>query len=82
LVRENDPTHRTGDGRDVLVVDTVTVSGYRLIALQSPTEKTIVGGLILQSEPAVDMAGYTELFDALGGVVEEHGADALAFITA
>jgi hypothetical protein len=82
VVRENDPSHRTGEGRDALVVDTVTVSGYRLVALQSPTEKSIVGGLILQTEPTTDMVGCTELFDALGRVVEEHGADALGFITA
>jgi hypothetical protein len=81
VVRENDRHGATHDGRSKLVVETVTISGYRMVALRSDA-RTIVGGLALEVDPKAESVGSSDLFDALGRVVEEHGQDSLCFITA
>jgi hypothetical protein len=80
VLRENDPDD-TG-GYSTLIVDTETVSGFRLVALRRAAEKSLIGGLIIEAEQKVDLVGSSELFDALGRIVEEYGQEAKLLITA
>jgi hypothetical protein len=52
-----------------------------LVALHGAPDGKIVGGLVLDGEANLELAGATEIFDALGRVIEERGADVLGFIT-
>jgi hypothetical protein len=53
-----------------------------MVALCRPMAKTVLGGLILEAEPKIDLIGSSELFDELGRIVEEYGSDGLSLITA
>jgi hypothetical protein len=81
VLRENLRTHRTGGEGDTSVFET-SITSYRLIALQSPAERVIVGGLVLEAEPRLDLVGYGSLFESLGGVLENYGFDSYGFRTA
>ena len=63
VVRENDRDDAGNAGRSTLVLETVTVSGYRMVALRRPTARTVLGGLILEAEPKIDLIGSSQLFD-------------------
>jgi hypothetical protein len=82
VVRENDGDDASNAGRSTVVLETVTVSGYRMVALCRPMANTVLGGLILEAEPKIDLVGSSELFDELGRIVEEYGSDGLSLITA
>jgi hypothetical protein len=82
VVRENDRHDGPSEERSTLIVETVTVSGFRMVALRGENDGSIVGGLVLEADPRIDFTGSTSFFDALGRVVEEHGQDMLEFITA
>jgi tRNA A-37 threonylcarbamoyl transferase component Bud32 len=82
VARENDRAESTHHVHSVLVGETVTVAGYRMIALRGSEDGTIVGGLILEAEAKLDLVGSSHLFETLAGVVEAHAEDAIAFITA
>ena len=81
VARDNAPHHDTRRGREASSVQAVTVSGYRLVALPSPTERAIVGGIILEGEPSLELVDVTHVFDALGRVIQERGLDTIGFIT-
>jgi hypothetical protein len=81
VARDNARQHTTVDGLDARIAQAATISGYRLVALQSSTDRAIVGGVILEAEPNVALAGVTHVFDALGRVIQQRGLDALEFIT-
>jgi hypothetical protein len=80
-VRDGARQRVTRNSHDVRLAQSATVSGYRFVALQSSAECAIVGGVILEAEPTVDLAGVTVVFDALSRVIQERGLDVLAFIT-
>jgi hypothetical protein len=82
VVRENDSEENTQSGNSALIIDAVTASGYRLVALRSSKEKAFVGGLIIEAGPMLDLGGSTNLFDAIGRAIEEQGEDAAELITA
>jgi hypothetical protein len=82
VVRENDGDDASSAGRSTVVVETVTVSGYRMVALCRPMANTVLGGLILEAESKIDLIGSSELFDELGRIVEGYGSDGLNLITA
>jgi hypothetical protein len=82
VVRENDRHDGRPQDRSTLIVETVTVSGYRMVALRSDAGTSLVGGLILEVDLRFDLGGSTQFFEALGRVVEEHGGDVFDFITA
>jgi hypothetical protein len=82
VARENDRTAGTRNGGQPLMAHTAAISGYVIVALQRAADGAIVGGLILEAEPKVDLVGSTHIFDAIGRVIEEHGLDELGFITA
>ena len=82
VVSENARGDSTQTGRSVLFVEASAITGYRLIALLSAADRIMIGGLILEAEPKLDVVGSTDVFDALGRAVEVHGRDALGFVTA
>jgi hypothetical protein len=82
VVRENVRDESTQEGRSALVVETEAAAGYRLVALRSGAERTVIGGLILEPEPKMDLLGSSDMFDAVGRAVEAHGHDVLGFVTA
>ena len=82
VVRENVRDDSMQEGRSALVVETKAATGCRLVALHSAAERTLIGGLILETEPKTDLFGSTDVFDAVGRAVEAHGQDVLGFVTA
>jgi hypothetical protein len=82
VARENERNPSTRDDREPVRLHTAAISGYLVIALQRVADRAMVGGLILEGEPKVDLVGSTEIFDALGRIVEDLALDALGFITA
>ncbi len=81
VARQNDRDDAQRE-RSMFITETVTIAGYRIIILRSVSSKAIVGGLILEMEGRLDLVASSDLFDAVGRIVEEHGDDALSFITA
>jgi tetratricopeptide (TPR) repeat protein len=67
---------------DSIPAHTATIPGYLAVALQPELGGSLVGGLILEAGPNVDLVGSTYVFDALGRAIEAHGLGALGFITA
>jgi hypothetical protein len=81
VAREEAGEHAGRNGRDRRLAHAATTSGHRLVALQGDGQNAIVGGVILEAAPSVDLVGVTHVFDALGRVIQERGLDALEFIT-
>ncbi len=82
VVRENVRDDSTQEGRSVLVIEAEAAAGYRLVALRSAGERSVIGGIILEPEPKMDLLGSSDMFDAVGRAVEAHGHDVLGFVTA
>jgi hypothetical protein len=82
VVRENVRDDSTQQDRSALVVETEAAAGYRLVAIRSATERSVIGGLILEPEPKIDLLASSDMFDAVGRAVEAHGHDVLGFVTA
>lgn len=85
LGRWLDLTREAGPVRadlDSLPVHTAAIPGYLAVALQSELGGALVGGLILEAGPNLDLVGSTYVFDALARAIEAHGFGALGFITA
>ncbi|HVW24079.1 MAG TPA: protein kinase [Polyangiaceae bacterium] len=75
-------SQRTTPGsRERMFAPAATAAGCRLVALQSPADGKIVGGLILEIESGLALVGATDVFEALGRVIGERGLDAFGFIT-
>jgi hypothetical protein len=85
VARENARNPSTKNDREPVRLHSAAISGYLVVALQRAADAAIVGGLILEGEPSIDRVGSTEIFDALGRIVEDHATDAMdamGFITA
>jgi hypothetical protein len=82
VVRENDRHDDAQHARTAVTIETVTVSGFRMVALRGANDGGIVGALVLEVESGVEFGNTSQFFDALGRVVEEHGPQVLELITA
>src|SRR5207344_954135 len=77
VARENERNPSTGNDREPLRLQTATIAGHLVVALQHAADGTIAGGLILEAEPNTDLVGSTDVFDALGRVIETYDLDEL-----
>jgi hypothetical protein len=82
VVRENALVGGTEHDRSALIVEMPVARDCRLVALRSAAGAAVIGGLILEAEPKLDLIGSSDVFDAVGRAVEAHGQDVLGLVTA